>query len=340
MTRFTVKRFATLPNTARPGFTLIELLVVMALIAFLAAAVMVVAPGALDKDRSSAAVTQLEGALQISRARAMRDGFPRGIRLLPGPNSQATEYQYIEVPPLLVANDGGPLATPPYSTTGQTAPFVQLNYNVDATTGQVVAPPPPAPPTPQQPARTCTIEGLLPEHQSQIVTGTMLYLPTLGTWHRITGVNAPTPTGTTQSVVVTLEWYPDKELGSATLWRTYHFGLYRLPQPLLGEPAMQLPRSTSVDLALSSPNISGGADILFAPNGELLATPTIGGAGHVFLWVRDPDKVQSTDPNFFELGGEQMIVAIKAKSGGLGAAPVDWNWADPYSLARQKLTGH
>ena len=57
------------------------------------------------------------------------------------------------------------------------------------------------------------------------------------------------------------------------------------------------------------------------------------GAGQVFLWVRDPTK-----PSNLNQGGEQLIVAIKAKSGGIGAGPVDWG-ADPFILAKKALSG-
>ena len=92
-------------------------------------------------------------------------------------------------------------------------------------------------------------------------------------------------------------------------------------------------------------------DILFAPSGQLAftaGTGSIGGAGHVFLCVRDQRKVQTMDLRNLTLiqqGGEMMIVAIKAKSGAVGAAPVDHNPITPtsplapYALAQQSVAG-
>src|SRR5688572_19598243 len=115
-------------DRSRPGMTLVELLVVMALIASLAAMVMVVAPGALEKDRVAASVTQIEGALQISRARAMRDGLPRGIRLLWSAGGLSTEYIYTEVAPPFVPNAGGPIGVSPYAA--DSPPYVQFDYTI------------------------------------------------------------------------------------------------------------------------------------------------------------------------------------------------------------------
>jgi len=297
----------------RRGFTLIELLVVMALIAGLAAMAMIVAPGAMNKDRAATAVSQIQSALQISRARAIRDGLPRGVRFLWNGSNNVTEYQYIESPPLFVPNPGAPIGVPPYTPT--TPPYVQFNYT--PATGPVTN-------------RTCTINALDPAHQLQVFAGGTMYLPTLGTWHRFLTASAPSA-----SMTVTLDSYPDQQLGAETQWRTYHFGLNGGPRALLGEPTLQLPQATCVDLSLSSPGGGGGQDydILFAPSGLLVNTSSTQGVGQVFLWVRDPAK-----PANLQQGGEQLIVSIKAKSGGIGAAPVDWG-PDPFILAKRSLSG-
>jgi len=298
----------------RRGFTLIELLVVMALIAGLAAMAMIVAPGAMNKDRAATAVSQIQSALQISRARAIRDGLPRGVRFLWNGSNNVTEYQYIESPPLFVPNPGGPIGVAPYNLPAPTGtpPYVQFNYT--PATGAVTN-------------RSCTITGLNAADQAQIFPGGTMYLPTLGTWHRFMP-------GTAYPNLV-LDSYPDQQLGAETQWRTYHFGLNGGPRALLGEPTVQLPQATCVDLALSSPGGGGGQDydILFAPSGLLVYTNSTAGAGQVFLWVRDPAK-----PANLQQGGEQLIVSIKAKSGGIGAAPVDWG-PDPFILAKRSLSG-
>lgn len=331
MTRSTVR--------SRPGMTLVELLVVMALIASLAAMVMVVAPGALEKDRVAASVTQIEGALQISRARAMRDGLPRGIRLLWQAGGLSSEYVYTEVAPPFVPNPGGPIGVTPYAANNP--PYVQFNYTVQP------QPQPGAPPAPGTPAaetvinRTCSIVGLTTEHQNQLAVGMVLYLPTLGTWHRITDLTNLNNVG--------LDSFPDAKLGVATQYRTYHFGLYSLPQPLLGEAALALPKDTVVDLNLSSPVGTADYDIMFGPSGQLVWTSSTQGAGHVFLWVRNKDNPapvpgkltpapNGTQGTGFEQAGEQLIVVLKGKSGAVGAAPPDWG-TDPFVLAKRAVSG-
>jgi len=316
----------------RRGFTLIELLVVMALIAGLAAMAMIVAPGAMNKDRAATAVSQIQSALQISRARAIRDGTPRGVRFLWNGSNNVTEYQYIESPPLFVPNPGAPIGVAPYNSpppnTGANAPYVQFNYPTLANGSVPVLPA----------GRGCTIINLNAADQAQVFSGGTMYLPTLGTWHRFLGPpNQPTPVapppGAMSAISVTLDSYPDQQLGAETQWRTYHFGLNGGPRALLGEPTVQLPQATCVDLSLSSPGGGGqDYDILFAPSG-LLTGGSTAGAGQVFLWVRDPAK-----PANLQQGGEQLIVSIKAKSGGIGAAPVDWG-ADPFILAKRSLSG-
>jgi hypothetical protein len=112
---------------------------------------------------------------------------------------------------------------------------------------------------------------------------------------------------------------------------------------------VQLPTKTCIDLTrgLSEPGLSepnglppgGDYDILFIPSGQLSRYSVSGGAGHVFLWIRDPNKPEGSgrmDPVYYggvttpafqdalRRGGEQMIVAVKAYTGAIGVAPVNW----------------
>jgi len=314
----------TNPARFRQGFTLIEMLVVMALIAGLAAIAMIVAPGAMNKDRAATAVAQIQGALQISRARAIRDGLPRGVRFVYDPTklnpNLVTEYQYIEVAPMFVPNPGGSLGVLPYAPTSP--PYVQFNYTLNS--GNVTS-------------RTCTINALDGSHIAPVAAATSLYLPTLGTLH-IVDVSKTTVAGTT--VTLTLYTYPDEQLGAETQWRTYDFGLNGGIRTLLGEPTIQLPYASCVDLNLSSPGGGKDCDILFTSSGLIDSNSSTNGAGQIFLWVRDPNKPQPTFGNSttYTSAGEMLAVSIKAKSGGIGAAPVDWG-ADPFFLAKKALSG-
>jgi prepilin-type N-terminal cleavage/methylation domain-containing protein len=338
----------------RRGFTLIELLVVMAIVIALVGMTMIIVPGALNKDRAATAATELTGAMQINRSRAVRDGLPRGVRLLVGnpsnPAGIVTEFQHIESPPVFVPNtDGPPQLTTPFDPNA--VPWVEFAYTVSAG---------PAPPAGTVTGRTCTIRKLTADQATQIVNAVpalpngppaTLSLPTLGTTHQIL---SPQPTaaadgtlinGTTQlfALTVTLDQYPDGALGGQTSWRTYHFGVYGPARPLLGEETYQLPQNSCVDLNLSSP--AGGAadyDILFGPSGQLVNTSSTGGTGQVFLWIRDPNRGTPPAPDFVK-GGEQLILVVKAKTGAVGTAPANHDLPqppnDPFLFARKAVSG-
>ena len=135
---------------------------------------------------------------------------------------------------------------------------------------------------------------------------------------------------------------PDANLGGATTFRTYHFGIYGPPVPLLAEPTIPLPINIGVDLSISSPPLQTAGthfDVLFAPSGQTVYFPSAisqSAAANtgVFLWIRDVDKtdmIPTTMPvvppyltaagttagawqfnmNKFRLGGEQQIVGIR-----------------------------
>jgi prepilin-type N-terminal cleavage/methylation domain-containing protein len=309
----------------RGGFTLIELLVTIAIIAGLTAMTMMFSVWSLDRDRAASAVNQLTGAANTARSRAHRDGLPHGIRLIVNSgNPRVTTVQFIQSPAVYVPNLAGP--------TDQSR-FVQFEYTLDAS-GQVPAAPPY---TATNVPRRCRIQGLSPEQSSQVTVNSILYLPTLGTWHRITGVGLAAP----GVLFVDLDEYPDAQLGAATHLRTYHFGLYGAPRGVLGEEVMQLPEYSCVDLSPNHSFPQGNGfdyDLLWAPNGRLVTvpppSPNTGAVGLVVLWVRDP-----TRPDNLTDGGEQLLVAIKAQSGAVGSAPID-RGPDPYFLARKAVAGH
>jgi prepilin-type N-terminal cleavage/methylation domain-containing protein len=272
----------------RAGFTLIELLVVMALMATLAALVMLVAPGVMDKDRARDAASQLQGALHNAR---MRDGMPRGIRLLIDSDSvpqvpvqsaanqpsqniflKSTSYQFIEVPPwLLFTNQDGAKATNPNIV----PPFLQINLtlNPKASTqtvnGQTVTYQAGSIGTTAGVAnRTCTIGGLTPAQLNQLngmisaaSSPVTVGLPTLNVWTQIVPNSFTQTSASTCTVNLTV--YPDLQMGAATTWSTYtgfsgpaYFGIYQTPRPLLGESVVTMPLNTCVDLSdgVSSPS--------------------------------------------------------------------------------------
>ena len=163
--------------------------------------------------------------------------------------------------------------------------------------------------------------------------------------------------------------YPDALLGVATSYRTYHFGIYGTPIPLLAEGTVPLPKDIGVDLQISSPPLPPvGArkatdyDIMFSPDGPTISTLSTSANANVYLWVRDYTK--TTNPagpvtttmfpgdfganyagyvDAYRRGGEQYAVGVRA-GGFVGAAPVlpapaggSFATHDPFALARQQL---
>jgi len=271
--------------------------------------------------------------------------------------------QFLEAPPImvpdpqaLVAKAADPNGFALSAQTNTIYPRVEFLYFLDNSNNVV--------------NRQCFIIGLTTEQELQVAIGSTLIMPTLGVWSRINATpTVVNPTATTpRRLLVTLDAYPDANLGGATTFRTYHFGLYGPPAPLLGEPTIPLPRDIGVDLSISFPPLTTPGvdfDVMFSPSGQTVASPATATSqaapanSAVFLWVRDVSKTDMTpismptagspttpwvfDMTKFRLGGEQQIVGIR--NGFVGSAPVQWPLTNgtyntnenPYTLARTRL---
>jgi hypothetical protein len=163
---------------------------------------------------------------------------------------------------------------------------------------------------------------------------------------------------------VVLDVYPDAVMGGGTSALVYHFAIYLLATPLVGEPTILLTKGVCVDLNASDstykvgsvgvpPNTVAAADfdVIFGPDGKLVGAQT----GQIFLLVRDATKVTSMRVaegaplvDAFRKGGDSYILSIR-QSGTIGNNQVTWpdltpgaNFGkyvgnDPFSLARQDL---
>lgn len=394
---------ATAP-AARSGFGLIELLVVLAIITTLAALSLIAYPAIRDQDKARDTATLVGITLKDAQARAAKKKGAVGVRFVVAPagpglnpkdpeNQWVTELELVELPDPLVPNLK-PLSLsaqnpPPGSASGfnpDAEPRVRFFYTTQPPTppGPTVPPPtgaiapPPGSPL-GTPARRCYLENLTVAQVAEIQAGCTIVMPVFGTWHKI--INVPTQTttpGATTAVAnpvtnanglrnleVELEVFPDANMGGATNTVTYHFAIYLLATPLVGEKPIPLPTDICVDLNLSvgpTPFSPVSFDVIFGPDGKLVGAPN----GQLFLWVRNYTKpavytVVPASPgppptpktrsflagaplaDALRLGGEQRIISI-SNTGALGHAAVNWpNNAgsfpvgeDFYSIARKE----
>jgi prepilin-type N-terminal cleavage/methylation domain-containing protein len=340
-------------SPGRAGFTLVELLVAMTIIVVLAAIAIAVVPSAIEQDRTTDAAATIRQHLMIAKARATRENNGRGIRFIldggladpvrvsagapkaPG-GFLSTEMQYIEAAPTIIPN--------PLGLTGATDAYVDFDpttstctlFNLPASHEAIVV------------MKNDLGARWFPR----------LYCPVLGPdafgrtqRFEITDLTAHATTA--NAWTVTLDRQPHSLLGAGTTQRVYRFAIEPRSRPLLGEPNIPLPKNVCVDLnafvsfpgARAVNNLPIDFEIMFAPNGQVVDPVS---AGMIYLWVRDytktnaatgaPLDMRPTLPNAgnltapfdygsqsqFEIGGEQQLVAIKAKTGALGVFPVNW----------------
>ncbi len=302
-------------RAARRAFTLIELLVAMSIIVVLTSLVLFVVTNINERDGTTDAAGLTRQWLMISKARAGRDNAPRGIRLVTGldPNNPSktsqyfvTEFQYIEAPPILItypAFNGDQVPTGTISD-----PAVIFTYTLSP--GLPAGPNPLGSILPQPIGRQCQIINLKLSDASQVVQNSLLQLPVLGSWHRITGFSISPPLNFANpgpyTVSVALDSWPDSQLGAAGVmqpqpqpgagqaapcYTTQLFGISGPPRPLIGEPPLQLPKNICIDVTPFTPlngaspanppfvlppcdlvqgTVGQDIDILFTPNGHVL----------------------------------------------------------------------
>ena len=362
----------------RAGFGLIELLVSISIILALAGFAFLMYPGVRDQDRVRNAVTDVGSTCKLAQAMAARDKAPRGVRFITGTNALdpmktdprwVTELQYVELPPPLIPNLNPltpSLANPTAHPNLESR--VRFAYTPAATTSTN-----PLPGTIT--GRRCFLENLTAEQAAQVQAGCTIVMPNFGTWHRIsaipaaaTAVPASRSTPTIPAIPlfdleVQLEVFPDAILGAGTSAVIYHFAIYLLATPLVGEPTVLLPKGICVDLNPSDATFKVGSigpsgaatdfDVIFGPDGKLVGSQN----GQLFLLMRDYTKGGATNirvaegpglADAFRRAGEMHFLTVRA-SGALGHAPVTWPdmasglyspgppQQTPFTLARQEL---
>jgi len=272
----------TLLRSTRRAFTLVELLVVMTVIIVLTSLTLMVLVNMGERDGTTDAAGLTRQWLMIAKARASRDGAPRGLRLVVGmdPNNIAktspywvTDIQYIEAPPILVTY---PAQNGDFVPTGSpTDPRVEFTYvlspGVTAALGNVIA-------------KQCQILNLQASDAAQIQPNCLLQLPVIGTWHRImsvTSVVQSPPASGRFTVTVGLDAFPDSQMGASgtfvpptppnpagtpapPCYVTLLFGITAPPRPLVGEPPLPLPKNICIDLTYTQDS-AGNAVFNLAP---------------------------------------------------------------------------
>jgi prepilin-type N-terminal cleavage/methylation domain-containing protein len=324
----------------RGGFTLVELLVVTGLILVLTAlAVGVAYSGILDSHKLTSGSDKLSGWLLQARAKAIRNQWPNGIRLVVTGNF-ITECQPIEAPEPFNPNPNG-------SSSGYRLVILRrqnTNPEIHIVGGN---------------AANLTTLG------AEIGIGDTLTLTEFGTLHRISGFpvvvttlqqlqNPSLPYHVTNNpyvaypslklTVANTQLLPD--LGSGMIhpvppplgtpvqatfvpqYSTTQFGFQRVPRPTLGETPLQLPSGIAIDRDNSQlpPLVNGNYDILFGANGEVM---NAGNQGRIVLWMRNPSYNRGADPRFggdlrvnYEAAGEMALITVYSKTGAIATHPV------------------
>jgi prepilin-type N-terminal cleavage/methylation domain-containing protein len=332
------------PACRRRGFTLIEMLLVIGILIILITLAALFLPN-LDRNKGVPnAATQVEGWIRLSKNQALRDGAPRGIRLIPDPNnpSQCRQLQFIEQP--------DPLAPRGVDPSGRRIGLLISTSNPNAPNPPVYPPPPNAvctatlvfiDPTTNQPAAENNWDDPTNPANWQIFPGDILELT--GSPNALAMITLVS--GTTQPRSTLTLAQPIDGTDVAPLLLTDGFRVIRSPRPLAGEPALDLHKDVYIDLSncypvpaipgvtpdpnnigtkLGSWSLTGNIDILFNSNG-LVANAT---TGQLIIPVRHVDR-----PN------DVVFVVVYTRTGKVSAVPVSADFplqqpSDPYGFAR------
>jgi type II secretory pathway pseudopilin PulG len=312
----------------RIAFTLVELLVVMSLIVILAALTIAFFPSVASSAREGRAATLLQGWLNLSRQRALRDQSPRGVRLWVKPGTYGgailplvvTECQYIEQPDDF-AGFMKPVSVPGLvekNTIAQPAGgdprMIFFNFGttaIDLTNGYGVGP------------------GFAKYWAVQ--PGDYLEVNGVGLMHRIEAVLS----GTQIQISPAMPHLLTQE--------TPNYRIVRLPRAV-GDEMLKLPEGTVIDVEtngafgafsnpLPSPSFSNTGliesyDILFAPSGEVISRGV--STDKIHLWVRAP----FVDAPTVYFRGDPTLVSVWVRTGFVGAYSPDQSTPNPYSLVR------
>jgi len=336
----------------RRAFTLIEMLIVIGIIVLLLTLGAMFLPN-LDRNKGVPnATTQVEGYIRLARNQALRDGAPRGVRLIVDPNdpsgTQVYAIQYIEQPE--------PIAPRGVVTLNNQMLRIAVQIATPNPNASNVPPGPPPYPNPMPATATLVLVDqtntpVTPWNwddplNPQIMPGDFLELnASPHVVARITGVGGVPQAPRSQLLL-------DRAIDGTDvvpLLLNDGFRIIRSPRPMVGEPLVQLHKDVFIDLTWCYPcpkqlfdvnnnpvpngsppygnpttyyqpwSPSGPYDILFNSSGSLASAPT----GQLILCVQHRDR-----PN------DKLLVVIYTRTGKVSAANIFDVGNDPYLFAR------
>jgi prepilin-type N-terminal cleavage/methylation domain-containing protein len=310
-----MRGFAIAASKRRPGFTLVEILVALGIMLILAMITVAFVPRMAEKQRTARAADQLQGWLLIARQWARRDGVPTGIRIQPGiryPNPATantgyrTDLQYIQAAQPYYAGSGSTLTVSTSASGVSTGTVSVGSSNVDFFGGYG--------PTPQDYS-----VWIVQKPTSISVPIDYLEITNGGPVYGIISISSSNPMNPNLGDTLTLS----RAVGSSGSSQTFSsYRIFRAPRIIPGEPALQLPDGTAIDITTNTTYsnslpvnpATGNIDILFGPSGDVIGQgPT---SNKIALWVRDMTQDVLTP-------GEQTLVTVYVRTGLIAAHPVD-----------------
>ena len=312
----------------------------------------------IGSQRTVSSADRVSGWLILAKQRALRDLRPNGVRFIgrqevAGGPVIVGEAQYIETPELFVPNPNSVPERPQLAIVNETTPgsLPFLYYTA---------------PAPNTAALKNELDQRVNAYDRLITTDLISVNYVLIARPDAAAVNLTIPgrPGTVPgyrlpvSDAVRLDL--KQRLGATVSTNsttpailTYGFSFQGQPQPVLGEPVLQITNPMVIDVRITSdpaattttgvnlvadPFIAGqyNFDVVFKPSGPLLN----GSGGVACLWLRNKDTLrdETGDPasnprGFFDKAGQQLLVVISSRTGLISTQPVNDDAANPYRFA-------